>query len=184
MYRRNYILAFLAFSISSVCANVALAALPDDQTIEYKIYDGTQVVFTVRIHLKAVSVDNGSVEWSVQKMVFYQQGSKTGDWEELNPTVDTPDGRWWVNHADTENPELEEFDMPPLMEGCATSLNSNVDDLDFSFEGQVYTEPPGGAPYTITVALDYLFHIVGKIDPEEEGEDEPAELDDPPGSGE
>ncbi|MCG8404786.1 MAG: hypothetical protein MI923_06270 [Phycisphaerales bacterium] len=183
MYRRNSLVAALAVSFSSVCANVALA-LPDDQSLEYKIYDGTQVVFTVQIDLKAVSVDNGSVEWSIEKMEFRQHGSKIDEWEELNPTVNTPDGRWWVDHADTEKPEIEEFDMPPLLEGCATSQSPNIDDLDFSFEGQVYTEPPGGAPYTITVALDYLFHIVGKVDPEEEGEDEPAELDEPPGSGE
>ena len=131
-----------------------------------------------------MSEDNGSVAWSIEKVEFHQLGSKTGDWEQIDPTVSTPDGYWWVDHADTENPATDEFDMPPLIDGCATSQNPNVDDLDFSFEGKVYTEPPGGAPYTITVALDYIFQIVGKALPEEEGEDEPAELDDFPGSGE
>lgn len=183
MFLKTRFVYVVTVGLLSVFAGKA-QALPPDQSLEYRIYDGSVLIFKIRLYLKHAESGVGENGWSVTKAEFHQPGTNEGDWVKNNPSVDTPDGLWWVEHADIENPELSEFCLPPLLEGCAESKDPADEDLDYSFEGHVYTEPPGGRPYDITVALDYLFQRVGKSNPEEEGDDEPAELDEVPGSGE
>ncbi|MCG8405966.1 MAG: hypothetical protein MI923_12290 [Phycisphaerales bacterium] len=158
-------------------------ALPPDQSLEYSIYDGNVLVFQFRLFLSSKESGSGEVGWNIDKAEFHQPGTNGGDWVKDNPTVDTPDGLWWVDHADVQKPEISEFCLPPLLEGLATSEDPADDDLDYSLEGRSYTPPPEGKPFNITVALDYIFQRVGAAQPEESGDDEPAELDEVPGSG-
>jgi hypothetical protein len=89
---------------------------------------------------------------------------------------------WWVEHEDPRNPQYEEFVLPPLIEGLAYADDPNEDDLEFSFEGEVYTppSPPEEAPYPVTGALAHEFTCYGELDPFEFGLDEPVEVPENP----
>ena len=68
------------------------------------------------------------------------------------PTVDTADGRWWIERTDPDNSLMEEFLLAPRIYDAA--LDPGVSDLDFDFEGNVYLEPPEGRPFDTTGSLN------------------------------
>jgi hypothetical protein len=167
-----------------VCTSYATARadLPGPLIVEYKIREtpsnpSSDVVFTVELVLAARDEDGESVGWEIKKIRLTDvDAAPFGPWiwEEVSPTVNTGDGLWWVTHSDHTDPQFAEFDVTPLLEGTATSLGY-PDDLAYSFQGDTW----GGTPmYGGSVsALTYSFTIEGEEDPEEEGDDEPAEVD-------
>jgi hypothetical protein len=120
------------------------------------------------------------VGWEIQTIEFHQPlGAKLYSvWSEDLPYV-PGDGLWWVDHTDPQDPVRSEFVLPPAMSGTADASEPEVDDLDYELEGETYTPPPGGPPFSVTASLTYYFAMhEDPEDPEEEGEDEPAEVPD------
>jgi len=106
-------------------------------------------------------------------------GSQLSLWTDDAPRVDTSDGLWWVEHADTENPDPADFVEPPYIYGTGGECDTLADNLDFDVEGNAYTPPPEGPPYTITTSIDYTFKLEGSSSPLRDGKDEVADM---PGS--
>lgn len=176
------LLVFMGASLSTAY-NTAQAAFPDDQAIEYRIRETpnapeSAVVFTITLYLTAGDVDGDEVGWEIEEIRFRQPISQSLEilWIEASPVVDSPDGLWWVEHADPQDPQIGEFDMPPLLTGTADAEYSEDPDLHYSFEGVAYVSPPS-PPFQDTVALDYILTLAGEDDPIEEGDDEPVEPD-------
>ena len=143
------------------------------------------VEFRIRLELANSDEDGDSIGWEVTSLEICQVES-TGActlWVDDDPNVPTQDGLWWVEHADPNDPQDDEFTMPPHLQGTAAADDPNDADLDYDFEGQVYLAPtpPGEPPYDVTAALDYTFTPVGSNDPIGDGDDEPVEV--PPDGG-
>ena len=163
-----------------------VSVLPDDEVVVYHIretpYDPeSNVTFTVQLELAAVDSTSEFVCWSVERIVIKQyadSGSMIGEWAETLVDVDSPDGLWWVEHADTSDPQMSEFAVAPPVAGRATALDETEPDLDYSIEGAEYVESASQAasPYTITARLTYLLWKLGAAQPEEEEEEEIVEV--------
>lgn len=171
-----------AWQVTAISARAD--SLPPDQTIYYLIRTEptdpeSAVVRTIVLELTAREVRRDYVGWHVQSMTVTKlnsAGQTVAVWAKALPDVPSLDGLWWVQHADTQQPELPEFAMPPTLKGTATSQTTGVDDLDYALSGVPYVPPPSGPPYDGRVAaLDYQFIIVGEPEPDE-GDDEPVEL--------
>ncbi|UCE59884.1 MAG: hypothetical protein JSU63_20870 [Phycisphaerales bacterium] len=174
---------YIAAAILLAVASSSSATLPDDVSVEYKIHKtptdpDSDVLFVVTLYLSADDELTEEIGWAVTQIDVKQigyDGAKDHTWTEYNPDVDTPDGLWWVEHADKANPVLAEFLVPPLIEGTGSAADKGRYALTYSWEGDVYTEPPGGGPYEPTAAATYRF-----VEDEEEvgsGEEEPVEPD-------
>ncbi|MCG8406726.1 MAG: hypothetical protein MI923_16140 [Phycisphaerales bacterium] len=161
-------------------------ALPTDRTIIYEIHETpsdpkTTVAWTVELELKAAdSTSADDIGWEIQVIRITDEGAQA-EWCEVNPYENGGDNLWWLSHADGNNPTVEEFTEPPLIQGTATNATN---DLDYDFEGTVYTPPapPQQPPYPVTSLLCYTFHIVGEPDPEADEDDEPADTNDDAGN--
>ncbi len=172
----------------AVAAMLAVPAfgLPPDQVITYDIHDDptdpeSRVVFSVRLQLEAADSNATQVGWDITVIKFKQ----------INPGPDTMwskrdplSGLWWVDHADTENPVLEEFTEPPHLEGTADPLDPSDPDLDYDLQGVAAPPPvpPEEPPYFVTTILDFIFWLVGEPEPEVEGDDMPVDTDDDDGN--
>ena len=166
----------------------AANAVPNEQTISFEIYEtptdpDSDVVFAVELSLEFDNYfefgegPNGSVGWEITNAKFILPDSG-GDivWNEAYPDV----AIWWVSHADVHNPAIAEFVEPPLVSGTATPVDQNEDDLDYDFEGEVYSPPapPGEPPHEVTGSLTYTFQRALEPEPIEEADDEPVDVDD------
>jgi hypothetical protein len=174
-------------------ASVANAQLPPEpMDVVYRIHDdpddpNSAIVFTVMLSLEAEEVDENWIGWQITEIRFRQPG-QNGDpdtiWIESDPDVPAHDGLWWVDHADRDDPQLDEFAEPPHLVGIAAAVDPNDADLKYDFEGVGYTPGSGGPPWDATAALDYKFTLDGQSSPLESGTDEPVGIadddDDPP----
>lgn len=164
-------------------------ALPDDRWAEYTVYETpndpqSDVVFIVRLHLVADQQINGegtagSIGWEVTGMDFTQPGTPSDTlWTEDSPSVDTPDGLWWVDHADLSNPDTAEFALPPSLVGTATADDPADEDLDYDLAGEEYTPPaaPGEPPHEVTGSLTFDSYLATSQAAVEEGDDEPIRI--------
>lgn len=166
-------------------AHTARADLPADRTVYLYMYEvpgdpESDIVFSVGLDLEAVDVDGVWVGWEVTSAKFIEPGTPDTVWIENSPAVDSPDGLWWVEHVDLQDPQHDEFTLPPLLEGTATAEEPLGADLEYTLEGASYDPPPGGPPFDVTAAVDYIFTVEGEEDPKKEGDDEPVEV--PPGT--
>lgn len=182
------------FSVLILAANsgTALAELPADVQIKYYIHDDrtdpdSPIVFKVLLDLEARGSSGDSVGWLITQAEFRQPNTAPDPdtvWTDTTVDVDTPDGLWWVHHANTRAPDAGEFDMPPLITGIADAETVIGDDLDYKWEGVTYLAPPEGPPFNNPMAANFRFRILPLPDPELEGDDEPVEIDpidsDPP----
>ena len=102
-------------------------------------------------------------------------------WTQADPNVPTPDGLWWISHADGAHPQASEFVLPPYLVGTATAADPNDADLEYDFGGVKYTppEPPESPPYTVTMASDYTLRRVGEQTPIATALADPTETDPP-----
>jgi hypothetical protein len=187
MSARSLIWKALAANIVTLTmAQGASATMPSGQEVVYRIHETptdpqSAVVFTVAVKLVAEEIDGAAVGWRVATATFNQK-SPVRTWVKMNPVLDTPDGLWWITHADPMAPLLTEFLAPPLMYGTADAQDTSYADLDFEYAGASYVSPPppGEPPYgENTAAAIYWFQLVGITEPEEDSdEDEPVETDD------
>lgn len=168
-----------AVVLGATCSAVR-ADLPAARTMQYKIRDTptdaeSNVVFIVELAITAEDSDGDSIGWKIKEIRFLDKGvSPPRSWIEAFPDPGTQDGLWWIEHGDSCDPQDSEFDVTPLLDSTATA-QGQYNDLDYSMQGASY----GGSPsYGGNVsALTYEFTIQGDPDPEEEGDDEPAEVD-------
>ena len=183
--RIKSVIAGAVAAVSLGIVPLALAnGLPEDQSVYYYIHDNptqatSNVVFTIRLDLTAADSDGDAVGWEITAIEFRQVGARpTLDtlWSDTSPTVDSPDGLWWVEHSDAAFPALEEFTLPPKLLGLAIGQDPLDKNLDYDLKGVAYVPPLEGAPFEITGALTYVFTEEEEEDPVEQGKDEPIEL--------
>jgi hypothetical protein len=153
---------------------------PLDRTVSYGVYDdpndpGRVLIWLVVFHLEETVTVGGQIGWTVEDIHVFDVANGR-EWIDSQPAVNTPDGLWWVSHADVEVPELQEFDMPPYVEGLAACEDSEEPDLEYELEGQVYTAPPGGPHFAIAAALDLRFWEQSEPAPLIVRENEPVEV--------
>lgn len=186
MTRTKLLATLVATIVLGTGSSVARADLPKDRTIKYSIHKTpsdpqSDIIWSVELELEADDSNGESVGWQIRALRV-KGPTPLGSWTKTSPQVSTPDGLWWVDHADHMDPLASEFDVTPLLEGTAIATGQGEADLEYSFEGDSYSGSPS---YEGNVSgLTFSFLLVGEEDPEEEGDDEPAEIDeeeDPPG---
>ncbi|MHC4696604.1 MAG: hypothetical protein ACYTFA_07680 [Planctomycetota bacterium] len=188
MYQRNaWLTVVTSITLCFVFGVDSAEALPDDWTIDYKIHatptdPQSDVVFVVRMEIVADSSTDELVGWEVREIRFTRPGEGGNPdvvWVEASPVLASPDGLWWVAHANVDYPMLWEFAFLPWLDGTALPEDPMEDDLDYDFHGDKYTPPapPGEPPYDHTTVMTYSFTRAMAEDPIEEGEDEIAESD-------
>ena len=175
-------------AVGNAHPSVAIA-VPDTQTVSFWIHDDpsdpeSEVTFKIKLSLTEDDSDGNSIGWDVTSIEFRQIHDTGPDtvWVESSPSVPSGDGLWWVTHADPDDPQRDEFVMPPNLSGTAAAQDPNDDDLDYDFEGVTYIPPPpsGEPPGEVTAAMDHYF--AAAIWPPiviETGDDEPVELPPP-----
>lgn len=190
MTRSKLLATVVATIVSGTGFSVATADLPGERTIKYYIRQTpsdsqSDIIWSVELDIEATDSNGESVGWRIGALhVKDHDPSHTPlrSWTKTSPQVNTPDGLWWVDHADHMDPLASEFDVTPLLGGTAIAARQGDADLDYSFEGDNYIEDTmyGGQ----VSGLTFSFLLAGEADSEEEGDDEPGEIFDenePPG---
>ncbi len=185
MYRSISLVTTVSVVCLALSSAMARADLPPDQTVYYNIREvptdpDSDVVFIVVLDLTAADSDGDWIGWEIATAEFWQPtGAKLYSiWTDNTVDVDSPDGLWWVEHANPDKPDRSEFVLPPWLTGTATAEDPSNDDLDYDFEGVEYTPPPGGPPFEVTGALTYEFTLHQASEPLEEGDAEAVEIAD------
>lgn len=181
-------IALLALAVLVPAAGYAAAYrftrdVPAWVEVEYWIHETAEdsesdVTFKIKLSLTKQEVDGDSIGWEINSIEFRDPGNPGTVWIDASPSVPSEDGLWWIDHADADDPQTEEFAVPPQLDGTGDAQDPNGDDLDYDFEGFTYTPPPPGQPpYTVTASLDHYFAALA-LPPIviESGEKEPVEL--------
>lgn len=135
----------------------------------------SELAFQVEFNLQLEGQNGDQLGWSIHEITFTEfAGGTERSWSTLDAVFETADGLWWTTHADVENPELSEFADMPFVVGVATSSDPVVADLEFDLSGQMPGSPPPVQPTTL---LTHQLRLVGESVPEQEGEDEPTDID-------
>jgi hypothetical protein len=160
-----------------------------NSTARYGIHEtpadpNSPLTFLITLSLMASAGDCTATGWAITTVEIRQIDPNSGPdtvWTQADPNVPTPDGLWWVNHADVASPQANEFVLPPHLVGTAIADDPNDADLEYDFVGVTYTPPaaPETPPYDVTAALDYALVRVGEEIPIGEGSAEPTEGDPP-----
>ena len=163
-----------------VMSNVSAAT--QERLVTYRIHEvpddpQSAVVFVVTLAVREAARDGDFIGWEITEARFEQPGSPSTLWVKESPMVWSPDGRWWLQHADPDDPASAEFAEPPWLAGIAAAQEPESADLSFALEGVPYEAGSGGAPHAVTGALDYTFTLVNDITPLKDDEDEPVEID-------
>jgi uncharacterized protein with beta-barrel porin domain len=184
MRTQNMLAVIALLAIIAGGAAVANAALPDNQQIAYYIRESpadpnSAIAVEVDLTLSAQAADTNSVGWRIDKITFHRTvgGVKT-TWTKSTPAVNTPDGLWWVQHANVTAPQKGEFAEPPPLNGTASAKLAQDPNLDFSWSSAA-PPAPSSTPYANAAALTYVLELVSEAGPLVEGDDEPVEIDDP-----
>ncbi|MCH9003152.1 MAG: hypothetical protein IIC02_11310 [Planctomycetes bacterium] len=167
-------------------------ALTPDFVVQYNLRETpgdplSDVTHRVIIGLFEDSRNGDNVGWEAAILTIHELdeiGNVAYRWSKGYPTVDTTDGLWWIEHADPDNPVMKEFMLPPRIYGTALALDPGVSDLDFDIAGNVYIEPPGGAPFENTGSLNSFLQLAETPPPapEKDVDDEEIEIPDQPES--
>ena len=169
-----FLQAWLPVRLSPACPPIEPPSTPsgDKPTDPH-----SDIIFTVTLELTAVAKDGSEVAWEIVSVMFSQPGVEIDNvWIEYAPDPDTPDGYWWVEHADPDVPQEAEFDWPPNMFGTAIAVAPVEDDLHYDFGGD-YCDSQCQQLYGGQVAAaDYWFLVEDEEEPEAEGDDEPVEI--------
>jgi len=191
-------LSFAAVLIVCLGVNPAVCRAddpaPPEQLVEavsYNLHEtpddpNSPILWTIDLRLAENQMDGGSIGWLITRLTikaFNDHGTLLDTWIDASPDLNTPDGLWWIEHADPQAPEIAEFVEPPYLEGAAAALNPAHANLEFAFAGLSYTPPPGGPPFETTGGLDYTLTLGGSTEPEAQGEAVEMEViptDDPP----
>lgn len=176
---------FVLMLIMWAPAGQSLAELPPDETVVLIIREDPEEPesspkFSIKLSLKAQSMVGQSVGWAINRATIRRFVDEVPDaeWQDTGAVVLTSDGLWWVEHANPQTPDLSEFANPPHIVGNADAKTGNVNDLDYDIEGVLYTPPPEGPPYAVTIGLNHYFIQQGGLTAEDTGIDEPVEADD------
>ena len=194
MYLSSRFMSYIAVMLLAMSCSNLLAQdppLPEDQRIRYAIREvptdpSSAVIWTIDLALEAEDSDGGSVGWLIDSVTVTEvdaSGEPTSMWTDVSPELDSPDGLWWVEHADPADPEPADFALPPLLGGTASVELGAQADLEYTLEGRQYV-PEAGSPLSelVVTGLDYVFTLVGESLPLDEGDDEPepVTIDDAP----
>lgn len=184
----------MSLCILTVCSldQAEVHALTPDVTVQFNLRatPGDPLCAVTHRVIMGVWEDSRSgdnVGWEV-RILTIRELDENGDvayrWSKAYPTVDTADGLWWIEHADPDNPAMEEFVLPARIYGTALALDQGVSDLDFDFEGNIYAAPPGGPPFDTTGSLDSFLRLAETPPPppKKDESDEPVEIPDLPDS--
>lgn len=157
-----------------------------DFTVEYDLREtpgdpNSDITHRVILGLIDDSRDGDNVGWEVAVLTIREldeNGDVRDSWTKDYPTVDTADGLWWIEHADPDEPVMDEFVVLPRIYDTAKALDPGDSDLDFDFEGHVYEEPPGGPPFGTTASLDSFLRLAETPapPPKKDENDEPVEI--------
>ena len=182
----------MALSILTVCSlyQAEVHALTPDFTVQFNLRETpgdplSDITHRVIMGLFEDSRSGDNVGWEARILTIHEldeNGDVAYRWSKGWPTVDTTDGLWWIEHADPNNPVMEEFVLPPRIYDTALALDQGVSDLDFDIEGNSYTEPPGGPPFDTTGSLDSFLQLAETPPPQpkKDENDEPVEMPDDP----
>ena len=175
------LVAIPVIALLCLSSSAAEASLPSDQQVVYHIRavpsdPQSTVVFDLSLALSAQSVDGDQVGWRVDRV----ECSRAIDgvvtvWTEDAPAVSSPDGLWWVQHADVNAPQVGEFASPPLLEGTAVTDDPQQPALEYSLAGAQLTEP-SSVPYAHATALTFALTLANESEPIKTGSDEPTEV--------
>jgi len=176
------ILAIPLLGALSAAPVAAQTELPPDQLVQMSIHSDpndpdSPVRFQLTLHLAAESADGSAVDWHVNWIEVDHldpYGVAIESWYELDPEVNTETGAWKVTHANPLAPTVEEFSVPPEIQGFATSKAIAGDGLQYHLAGQV-AQSEAVKPYGVTVFADYLFWKASEAEPLDEGSDTPVE---------
>lgn len=158
-------------------------------TVRYGIHEtpadpNSPLTFLITLSLAASAGDCTATGWHIATIELRQVDPNAGPdtvWTHDDPNVSTPDGLWWVSHADVSSPQSSEFVLPPHLVGTAAAADPNDADLEYDIVGVAYTPPaaPESPPYAVTAATTFELHIVGEPTPIESDSDAPVEVDPP-----
>ncbi|HVP12020.1 MAG TPA: hypothetical protein VMV94_12635 [Phycisphaerae bacterium] len=170
------VIGLVAGSSSSAMASMSISyqihAVPDDPK--------SPVLFAVTLEVEEADRDGDSVGWEILSAHFERHGQGAATWIKDAPFVATPDGLWWVRHANANAPVTEDFVKPPEIAGTAEGQDGMHDDLGFVLEGAFYDPELRGSPFTTTGSLNYAFVLANAPEPVAEGEDDPVEVGEKP----
>lgn len=177
MYLGKSVIIFTAAIL--VMSNVS-AATPE-RLVTYRIHEvpddpQSDVVFVVTLAVREAARDGDFISWEITEARFEQPGDPSAVWVKESPMVWSPDGRWWLRHADPDNPTSAEFTKPPRLIGAAIRQEAAGEDLNFVIEGVPHAPGWGTSSSSPGGALDYKFTLVGAGILIEEGEDDPVEI--------
>ncbi len=179
---RSNVSVLIGLALLGLTSGTARADLPADRISEYSIRETpadpeSDVIFVVTLELTAVDQDGDEIAWEIGKMTLTKP-APGGDtiWVEDAPAPDTPDGYWWIEHADPADPQDIEFDWPPSLLGTVTAADPADDDLEYDFGGghcdsecqELFGGQVGAATYIIILLPELL--------PEAEGDDEAVQI--------
>lgn len=167
MYHRTALRLLLIASLSGAAPFASGAATYAVRTeiVSYGIYDdpsdeqNRELIYWIVLYLSECDSDVDSIGWCVTKIKIIEfNDAPTADrtWADNSPTVATGDGLWWVDHADFDDPQPDEFLMPPFIDGTAEGV-AQESDLDYEFEGKVL--PTEEDYFTATAALTLDFWL-------------------------
>jgi len=178
----------LAAALPPTLSTLALA-LPPDRVVQYCIHEDplnahSAIEYVIAVSLTADSRDGNAIGWGVTNFTLVNKDAVNGDtvWEVAWPFIDTPDGLWWVEHVDPDNPvRLDFVELAPIVDTAFANDPAN-DAMNFHIEGVPYTPPPEGAPWAVTGALDFSLTAAAdpSSSPDDSGDDEPVDLPDWP----
>lgn len=165
-------------------AGAAYPAAVNTEIVSFGIYDdpsdeqNRKLIYWIVLYLEEDDRDANSIGWRVVKVkiIEFNDPGADRDWIDLSPTVDTSDGLWWVDHADLNDPQPEEFVMPPFVDGTADSQGAQEEaDLDYEFEGVELVASQSW--FAVTAALTFKFILNGETTPLINRTFEPVEVE-------
>lgn len=178
---------------SAVCiATEVRADLPNDRVVCFAIHSdptnpSSRVQYVLALSISAQQQDGNWIGWQIDNYRITERAILGSDatWDIDFPFVSTADGLWWVEHDDPSAPKRSEFLLPPGVADTAIANDPGDPDLAFDVVGVSYVEPPEGAPYEYTAALDFSFSTTADPNdpPDDSGNDEPVDGADLPEPG-
>jgi hypothetical protein len=184
MFLRKTLVAVVA--CAALVTGVASTASADTRYVDYLIREDpsdpeSDVIYIFSLGIEEAETDGDWIGWQIDEVAIVRLdslGEVDAYWTESAPYVPTSDGLWWVQHEDTENPKGKEFDVTPWLVGTALADDPNDDDMRYDFIGATYTGQ--GPQYGGSVSgMAYVLAPEGEEEPEAEGHDEAAQVEDP-----
>jgi len=166
------------FILAAAVSNPVFASTSPPMEVHYHMIteiapNHREVRFAVAMKLSPHTIDGDDIGWQLDDIALRQPQDPTDcprTWSTTAAIVKTSDSLWWISHADSANPVAAEFDVPPWIEGTATSTDpAQYDDLMFDIEGVPGTHAAG------RVRLNYQFQLVSAATAEEEDDDDEEE---------